>query len=82
MSGDQEIREQLLAWSTLASIAQKHLASEISGGGCDGVVGDAEEVESRERLGRAGEPDGTLRKNNGAQNQAALFGGTTEGGTS
>lgn len=67
MGGDEEIRDEVLAWPALAPIAQEHLAGEVSGGGCHGIVGDTEGVELGECLVHAGKPDGTLGKNNGAK---------------
>ena len=65
VGGDEEVGDELLAWPTLAPIAQGYLAGEVSGGGCDGIVSDTEGVEPSECLVNAGKPDGTLRKNDG-----------------
>ena len=65
VGGDEEVGYELLAWPTLAPIAQEYLAGEVSGGGFDGIVSDTEGVEPSECLVNAGKPDGTLRKNDG-----------------
>jgi len=82
VGGDEEVGDELLAWPTLAPIAQEYLAGEVSGGGGDGIVSDTEGVEPGACLVNAGKSDGTLRKNDGTKRKAALFGGTIEGGTS
>ena len=44
VGGDEEIRECVCARTALAPITKENLAGEVSGGGADGIVGDAEGV--------------------------------------
>jgi hypothetical protein len=67
VGGDDEVGDELLAWPTLAPIAQEHLAGEVSGGGGDGIISDTKTVKLGECLIYAGKPDGTLRKNDGTK---------------
>jgi hypothetical protein len=40
VGSDEEIREQVGAWSTLAPITQENLAGEVGGFGIDGIIAE------------------------------------------
>ncbi len=44
VGGDEEIRDEVQAWSAVAPVAQEDLASEVSGRWGDGIINDVEAI--------------------------------------
>ena len=78
MRRDEEIRDEVVAWPSLASVTQEDPAGQICGSGLDGVVDDVETVQVLLSGFQGWVSNGILGKYDGAEEEFALMGGSLE----
>ena len=78
VGGNQEIGDEMLAWSAFAPIAEEGLACEVGGLWRDGVEVDLDRLELLQGGFGGGKTGGTLGKNDGINEKRAFGGGLGE----